>query len=468
MRLGLDDRSWETRARRCADALLAVHRSYFRSVMPVIGRVHGLAHITGGGIPGNLVRVLPAGCEAVVDPGSWELPPLFASLQQAGRIATGEMRDVFNLGVGLIAVLPADALAAAQAAAQADGVADLAHRRDPRGGCRRALHPTMNPTPAIAPHAPADHACAHRRGDHRAGADIGVHRLRGQHRAGVRRRGGRDPGALIRWPASSSSGGNPVLGTAGTLGGLGHFSVTARVNAVHIGTARRGVYRRHGHGALQRRHVRSGAAGRGGRRHLHGGLPSGLLAIDALGSAQLLPTGAIDHLAVDGGARRIGDVALGLGFGARVGLLRELGPLPAVSVSVMRRDIPQLAYGDLDDGDEFRYAVDLHATNVRLVASKRLALLELAAGLGWDRYTGDAAIQFREQVGGTIQPEVPLELRSERVLGFLDAGLSLGLARLTGEVGWQGGKDQELSTDFEDFDETGGRFFAGLGLRVGF
>ena len=57
-----------------AEALLAVHRSYYRSVAPVLRRVHGLAHITGGGIPGNLVRVLPAGCEAVVEPGSWRVP----------------------------------------------------------------------------------------------------------------------------------------------------------------------------------------------------------------------------------------------------------------------------------------------------------------------------------------------------------------------------------------------------------
>ncbi|MGH7497538.1 MAG: phosphoribosylformylglycinamidine cyclo-ligase [Gemmatimonadales bacterium] len=106
-----------------ADALLAVHRSYFRSVMPVVDRMHGVAHITGGGIPGNLVRILPARCEAVVDPDAWDLPPLFATLQQAGDVSTEEMRDVFNLGVGLIAVLPPDALPAAQSVALADGVA---------------------------------------------------------------------------------------------------------------------------------------------------------------------------------------------------------------------------------------------------------------------------------------------------------------------------------------------------------
>ena len=105
-----------------ADALLVVHRSYLRAITPVLRTVHGLAHITGGGIPGNLVRVLPAGCEAVVRDGSWPLPPLFATLQQAGGVTTEEMRDVFNLGVGLIAALPAAQVAAAQAAAAADGV----------------------------------------------------------------------------------------------------------------------------------------------------------------------------------------------------------------------------------------------------------------------------------------------------------------------------------------------------------
>jgi phosphoribosylformylglycinamidine cyclo-ligase len=122
MKLRLDDRLGAT-GRSVADALLAVHQSYAAAVRPVLDRVHALAHITGGGIPGNLVRVLPEGCEAVIDSDSWELPPLFATLQEAGRVSTDEMREVFNLGVGLIAVLPADAIGAAQAAAHAAGVA---------------------------------------------------------------------------------------------------------------------------------------------------------------------------------------------------------------------------------------------------------------------------------------------------------------------------------------------------------
>jgi phosphoribosylformylglycinamidine cyclo-ligase len=105
-----------------AEALLAVHRSYYRSVSPVLPLMHGMAHITGGGIAGNLVRILPQNCSATVDPSSWDLPPLFTILQQAGQVSTEEMRDVFNLGVGLIAVLPPDAVAPARAAAAADGV----------------------------------------------------------------------------------------------------------------------------------------------------------------------------------------------------------------------------------------------------------------------------------------------------------------------------------------------------------
>lgn len=122
MGLTLDAALPET-AGTVADALLAVHRSYVSSVMPVVARMHGIAHITGGGIGGNLARILPAGTGATVDARSWALPPLFRILQQGGRLSTGEMREVFNLGVGLIAVLPPEAVPDAQAAAAAAGVA---------------------------------------------------------------------------------------------------------------------------------------------------------------------------------------------------------------------------------------------------------------------------------------------------------------------------------------------------------
>jgi phosphoribosylformylglycinamidine cyclo-ligase len=104
------------------DALLAVHRSYWAALTPVLGRIHGLAHITGGGIPGNLIRILPEGRLAVVAADSWTMPPLFAMLEMAGEVSTEEMRAVFNLGVGMVVVLPEREITAVRAASTAAGV----------------------------------------------------------------------------------------------------------------------------------------------------------------------------------------------------------------------------------------------------------------------------------------------------------------------------------------------------------
>jgi hypothetical protein len=263
------------------------------------------------------------------------------------------------------------------------------------------------------------------------------------------------------------SGGNPTIGSAGTLGGLGHVSFAVRANGVNLvlpslnydgSTASVPA----GDKLFAPAPLVEGAVG------LYKGMSTGLLAVDFLGSAQLLPTDQIDNLTVESGARKIGDVALGLGYGARVGILREMGPLPAVSVSIMHRDIPQLNYGDITAGDRYSYGVDLHATNLRLVASKQLMVFDVAAGLGWDKYTGDATIQFRDPFTLLAQPAIPVALSSSRFVSFLDAGMSLSVVRLAGEIGYQGGKDQQLSTNFQDFDTTKGKFFAGLGLRVGF
>jgi len=108
--------------RSVADELLAVHRSYLAPLTAPLeaGIVHALAHITGGGIPGNLPRVLPDGLGARIDRASWEVPTVFRTLQMAGSVALEEMDRVFNMGVGMIAVVePAsvsDVIDAAQGA----------------------------------------------------------------------------------------------------------------------------------------------------------------------------------------------------------------------------------------------------------------------------------------------------------------------------------------------------------------
>ncbi len=92
---------------RVGDALLAPHRWYGPSVMPLAatGRLHALAHVTGGGIAGNLARVLPTGCRARVDARAWPRPALFRWLMEAGEVPEDDARGAFNLGVGMVAVV---------------------------------------------------------------------------------------------------------------------------------------------------------------------------------------------------------------------------------------------------------------------------------------------------------------------------------------------------------------------------
>jgi phosphoribosylformylglycinamidine cyclo-ligase len=121
LRLDVHDEFPET-GRTVAQVLLEVHRSYAAAVNPVLSRLHALAHITGGGIPGNLARVLPEGCEAVVDARAWRWPAVFRVLMRAGAVSLGEMRRVFNLGIGMIAVAARDDTEAVIAAAKRTGV----------------------------------------------------------------------------------------------------------------------------------------------------------------------------------------------------------------------------------------------------------------------------------------------------------------------------------------------------------
>jgi phosphoribosylformylglycinamidine cyclo-ligase len=91
------------------DALLAPHPSYYAALKPILSELKAIAHITGGGIPGNLPRVLPSTVSAELDWGSWPVPPIFALLQDLGHIPFEEMLQVFNMGLGLIFVTPPNA-----------------------------------------------------------------------------------------------------------------------------------------------------------------------------------------------------------------------------------------------------------------------------------------------------------------------------------------------------------------------
>lgn len=91
-----------------AQALMKVHRCYANLIHPVLDNfsVHGMAHITGGGIPGNLKRILPDGLSAEIKKGTWDAVPIFEYLKKIGNIDPDDIYSAFNMGIGYILVVP--------------------------------------------------------------------------------------------------------------------------------------------------------------------------------------------------------------------------------------------------------------------------------------------------------------------------------------------------------------------------
>jgi phosphoribosylformylglycinamidine cyclo-ligase len=120
------------------EELLRVHRSYLDVIQALIEAdlVHALAHITGGGLPDNTRRVLPDGLTADIDYSAWQRPAVFDLIQTRGEVPEDDMRRTFNLGIGLVAVVPEarvdDALETLRAAGEAPSV--IGHVRDHAGG----------------------------------------------------------------------------------------------------------------------------------------------------------------------------------------------------------------------------------------------------------------------------------------------------------------------------------------------
>ncbi len=108
----VDDPAWDGHdAPSVGDELLVPSVIYAPAVRALLDEVevHAIAHVTGGGLAGNLVRVLPEGARAVVDRSSWEPPRIFGEIQRLGEVSDDEMAKVFNLGIGLVIAVPAEA-----------------------------------------------------------------------------------------------------------------------------------------------------------------------------------------------------------------------------------------------------------------------------------------------------------------------------------------------------------------------
>jgi phosphoribosylformylglycinamidine cyclo-ligase len=98
--------------RTIGEELLEPTRIYSETVRHLLRDfpIHGMAHITGGGIVDNLPRILPSTCKAMIHEGTWEVPPVFTFLQEGGKVSAQEMRRTFNNGIGMILVAPESAV----------------------------------------------------------------------------------------------------------------------------------------------------------------------------------------------------------------------------------------------------------------------------------------------------------------------------------------------------------------------
>ena len=106
----IDDPAWDGADRTVGDVLLEPSVIYTPTVLAAArtADVRAVAHITGGGLPGNLNRALPKDADAAIDISSWDVPPIFTELQRIGEVATDEMFRTFNMGVGMTLVVPAE------------------------------------------------------------------------------------------------------------------------------------------------------------------------------------------------------------------------------------------------------------------------------------------------------------------------------------------------------------------------
>ena len=119
-KLKLTDTFKELGGKALGDVLLEPTRIYVRSIIGLLDSykrkkvVHGMAHITGGGLVGNIPRVLPSGCDAVLEAKSWPVPPIFKFLQRRGPVKKAEMYRVFNMGIGYVLIVAKESAGAIQ------------------------------------------------------------------------------------------------------------------------------------------------------------------------------------------------------------------------------------------------------------------------------------------------------------------------------------------------------------------
>lgn len=270
--------------------------------------------------------------------------------------------------------------------------------------------------------------------------------------------------------ATAITGGNAVLGQGGTLGGFGHFSAGARVNAI-VGSVPQ----------VQDPAVRPRLTGAAPARTfptsespipmlaldaaigIFKGIPLPLTnvgGVDLLLSATFVPEIDRDEVTIEP------DNPVHLGYGARVGILQESLVIPGVAVTFITRDLPTLTMTGTALGATLNVTdASVKTMAWRLVASKNLILFGLAFGIGQDFYDSEASANGT--FGGQTSNTVSLDQSMTRTSGFLDFSVNLPLLKLIGEIGQvSGGRAPNTFNGFEGKGTVDSRLYGSVGLRL--
>lgn len=265
------------------------------------------------------------------------------------------------------------------------------------------------------------------------------------------------------------AGGNATLGVGGTVGGLGHVAVEARVNILRASipdVASAGVVP----GLAQQSSFSTNSqfvpfpvvdASVGLLR----GIPVGVTSVgglDALVNLAYVPSfssSGVDVSPSGSGVR--------LGWGARLGLLAETALTPAISVTWLRRDLPTTTITATASSTRSFTVQDysMHTTAWRVVASKHLLLLGLAAGYGRDTYDASARVTYDVDGAQPASP-IPAATKPTRNSAFGDVSLDLPVLKIVGEVGRVWGGSVATYNTFDPAADAA-RYYGSIGLRLG-
>lgn len=268
------------------------------------------------------------------------------------------------------------------------------------------------------------------------------------------------------------AGGNTTLGQGGSLGGLPHFAITVRGNALMGTLPKIDQYTPSvtstAATSLPTADQVLGLPSIDAAIGVFGGLPLGVTKVG--GIDLLLNAAYIPEYSGNGVTVKAPDGSLKVGYGARVGLLQESLVVPGIGLSYVKRDLPTVDLTATSGTNSFNVTgLEVQTTSWRLTASKSLIMFGLAAGVGQDKYESSASI--RGTVGGLGSAAFSGSQEVTRTNYFANVSMNMLIAKLVAEIGQVSGGDEEVLRTYNTFEgkaPDASRLYGSVGLRIGF